>query len=43
MSPIDKKFTKFKYELNDISAIAGSPPKNETYEGLEEKIVFHSN
>jgi hypothetical protein len=42
LSPTDKnkKFTKLKYEFNDIT---GSPPKSETYDGLEEKIIFHSN
>lgn len=28
--------------MNDISAIQPASPMNENYEGLEEKIIFHS-
>ena len=43
MSPTDQKFRRLKNELNDISAIHGTPtPILETFHGVEEKIIAYT-
>lgn len=42
MSPTDQKFSRLKNELNDISAIHGTPTP-EIFHGVEEKIIAYTS